>query len=417
MRRGETIAAVSTAPGRAGVAVVRVSGDGAFALAHALTGRAVAPGRIGVARVRGEMCVILAFKAPHSYTGEDVVEVQCHGGAIAPQRILAACFDAGARLARPGEFTERAFLNGRLSLDEAEAVIDLIDAKTERAAEAALSGLDGTRDKALRALYDEALDLSSTLEHALDVDESDLPDGFERQMASRLDELAGQIDAARRRLREGALLHEGALVVLAGPPNAGKSSLLNALLGENRAIVSPTAGTTRDAIEAWADFGGWPVRLVDTAGLRETSDSVEAEGVARAEALVARADVVVALGGARGTIAVHAKCDLGHGPGLNVSAVTGEGLDDLKRAIVAALEEKVAQGGALAEAAGERRRQIDSALAAARAALAEGAPHARDLVLLGNAARRVAGILGELIGAEYSADLLDRLFSRFCVGK
>jgi tRNA modification GTPase len=236
-------------------------------------------------------------------------------------------------------------------------------------------------------------------------------------MASRLDELAGQIDAARRRLREGALLHEGALVVLAGPPNAGKSSLLNALLGENRAIVSPTAGTTRDAIEAWADFGGWPVRLVDTAGLRETSDAVEAEGVARAEALVARADVVVALGGARGTIAVHAKCDLGHGPGLNVSAVTGEGLDDLKRAIVAALEEKVAQGGALAEAAGERRRQIDSALAAARATLAEGAPHACDLVLLGNVARRAAGILGELVGAEYSADLLDRLFSRFCVGK
>ena len=239
--------------------------------------------------------LVLVFAAPRSYTGEDVVEFQCHGGSIAPRRVLEACLAAGARLARRGEFTQRAFLNGRLDLSAAEAVIDLIDAKTDRAADDALARLGGTASAAFAALYAAALDLSSRLEHALDFSEDELPPDFVEGLARDVAALRARIAAHLATAREGRLLREGALVVLAGPPNAGKSSLLNALLGERRAIVSSAAGTTRDFLEEGVEIGGWPVRLVDTAGLRATDDVVEAEGVNRAEALIARADLVLAL--------------------------------------------------------------------------------------------------------------------------
>ncbi len=471
LNQNETIAAIATAPGPAGVAVVRVSGPEAFAVATRLTRGRFAPpsGGLPCARVCAlfptsqppklskppnlpnlpplDTAVVLAFRAPHSYTGEDVVEFQCHGGAVTPRRVLEACFAAGARLARRGEFTERAFLNGKLDYDQAESVLDLIQAKTARAADAALDGLAGRRARAHRALYDRALDLSSELEHALDIDEGELPDSFFASLRTSLAALDAALGTAATRVRAGRILRDGARVVLAGPPNAGKSSLLNALLEENRALVSDVPGTTRDSVEAWLDLDGWPIRLVDTAGLRETEDALEAAGVKRAEKLIAEADIVIDLSGepsVRSTaslaslsaltspasltsltsetasptlLPIHPKCDLGRGEGLNVSAKTGEGLGELRRAIVAALERRAASAASEGASDAPDDRAL-SALCAARAHLTpllQNVP--LDLVLAGNAVRAAAESLGALVGATYSSDLLDSLFSRFCVGK
>ena len=439
MISGDTIAAIATAPGRGGVAVVRVSGPEAFAIAERLTGRKKGdadscplvrtvsirfPGSgRGIASPLIDTGLLLAFKSPHSYTGEDVVEFQCHGGAVTPRRVLEACLAAGARLARRGEFTERAFLNGKIDYDQAESVLDLVDAKTSRAADAALEGLSGRRRRALRTLYEAALDLSVRLEHALDIDEGELPDDFLSSIHSSLITLHSSLREAIVHVNEGRLLRDGALVVLAGPPNAGKSSLMNALLETNRTIVSDVPGTTRDSIEEWIDLAGWPIRLTDTAGLRETKDEVEGEGVRRAEDLIRRADVVVwlsmppSLFPAPSSLPVHPKCDLGRGEGLNVSAKTGEGLEELKRAIVAKLEEKVGRADS-----GEAPEGDVVALREALALLGGGCETrgmrpGEDLVLLANAVRAAAERLGTAVGATYSADMLDNLFSRFCIGK
>ena len=469
MSLGDTIAAVATAPGRGGVAVVRVSGPEAFQVAERIAGRAPRAGRISFDRYRldGRLLddgVTLAFKAPHSYTGEDVVEFQCHGGSVTPRRVLEACLASGARLAHRGEFTERAFLSGKLSYEEAESVLDLVDAKTDRAADAALRGVSGECRKATREIYDALVDISSTAEHALDISEEELPSGFLDGLVSSVAAISARLDEAIRRAKEGKILREGALVVIAGPPNAGKSSLLNALLGESRAIVSATPGTTRDSIEEWLDIDGWPVRLVDTAGLRETGDAIEGEGVARARGLMGKADIVLNLtpadgnqaggtsgaGGTDGTyvtdgtgvvIEVLSKCDLipspfpiPHSPfpvprsPFPVSAKTGEGLEALRGAIAAELERKAAEPGDADSALGRDA----SALIEARALLTPtpplphsstlSLPHSStppppDLVLLANCVRAAAEKLGGAIGATYSADMLDALFSRFCVGK
>ena len=438
MISGDTIAAIATAPGRGGVAVVRVSGSESFGMAERLTGIRDQGSGIRVGRIANvDEGIILFFKSPHSYTGEDVVEFQCHGGTVTPRRVLEACLAVGARLAHRGEFTERAFLNGKLDYAQAESVLDLIDAKTARAADAALEGLSGRRRSEFRALYEQALDLSTRLEHALDIDEDELPVGFADELRVASCELRVKIEESIRKASEGKLLRTGALVVLAGPPNAGKSSLMNALLEENRAIVSETPGTTRDSIEAWIDLDGWPIRLVDTAGLREAKDEIEGEGVRRAEALLSKADVILWLGSAlppppfltsphlSSLLLLHPKCDLGKGAGLNVSAKTGEGLDELKRTIVAKLEARVAASDSGEEPEGD--------VAAYQEALALLSPlfpvpcslfpvpsslfPSSDLVLLANAVRAAAERLGAALGATYSSDLLDKLFSRFCVGK
>jgi tRNA modification GTPase len=385
-----------------------------------LTARAPEPGRIALRSLVSadgtliDRAVVLAFKGPASYTGEDVVEFQCHGGSVTPRRVLDACFAAGARLAQPGEFTARAFLNGRLDLSAAESVIELVDAKTDRAADDALARQGGERARAYRRLYETALDLSSSLEHALDVDEEELPAGFVERHLAGIRALTAAVDRALASARAGRLLREGALVVLAGAPNAGKSSLMNALLGTDRAIVSAQPGTTRDTIEESLSIDGWPVRLVDTAGVRAAEDIVEQEGVRRAEALIAAADIVVALDcDFPGALRIHAKCDLGPGEGLNVSAVTGEGLAALTAELAARLS-RLAEGACEGSStASERERSL---LSSARALLSP-ADAADDLVLLANAVRAAADTLGRLIGATYGDDLFDALFSRFCVGK
>jgi tRNA modification GTPase len=333
-------------------------------------------------------------------------------------RTLEACFAAGARLARRGEFTERAFLNGKLDLSAAEAVIDLVDARTDRAADEAQSRLRGVLSDRYESLYRDAIECSSRMEHLLDVDEGEIPEGTMESYSGDLLNLKSRISKLLSTAREGKILRDGALVVLAGRPNAGKSSLMNALLGENRAIVSDVAGTTRDSIEEGLDIDGWPIRIVDTAGLRATDDAIEAEGVVRAEELMAKADIVVALDcDVPGAIRVHAKCDLDqadfHDSGaIRVSAKTGEGLQFLKDAIAAKLRELSSR--ASEDVADVTARQTDL-LAKALAAL-EGTDPA-DPVLAANALRIAAQSIGEIIGKTYSEDLLDSLFSRFCVGK
>ena len=443
MPGNETIAAIATAPGRGGVAVVRISGPDAFRVAAAVCGRrveAAQAGRFFHSTFRDPACgsplddgLLLVFAAPRSYTGEDVVELQGHGGSVAPRRVLEACLAAGARLARRGEFTERAFLNGRLDLGAAEAVIDLVDAKTARAADDAVARLAGAASRPFERMYADAIDLSSRVEHALDFSEDELPPGFDAALAAGVDALSSRVEAKLSTAREGRILREGALVVLAGPPNAGKSSLLNALLGADRAIVSATAGTTRDAIEDWAEIGGWPVRLVDTAGLRATGDAVEAEGVARAEDLIARADLVLRLSpadaepsaaGAAGDspreIRVCSKCDLGAmspSGARRVSSRTGEGLDALRGDIANRLAKLAARRDEETGADVTTRQRaclLDAQGALARARSALDLP---DLVLAANELRAAAEAIGRVLGKVYSDDLLDALFSRFCVGK
>lgn len=428
--RAETIAAIATAPGAGGVAVIRVSGADAFQVARAVTRKEPEAGRVVFSRffLDGKVLdegLLLSFKAPRSFTGEDVVEFQCHGGSVTPRRILDAAIAAGARLARRGEFTERAFLNGKMTFEQAEALLDLINAKTEKAADSALADMvdssGGAKANPIRKLYGDVLKISSEIEHSLDVDESDLSDEFFGLLASQVRSLDLALAAEMRHLREKRILRDGASVVLLGPPNAGKSSLMNALLGESRAIVSETAGTTRDSIEAWIDIDGWPIKLIDTAGIRhEGADfgTIEAEGVRRSEALAKRADVVIDFnGGVSGdgrVIAISAKCDLKRGSGLNVSAFTGEGISDLRREIVARLERLADKAGEGAESSAEKNL---AALERARAILSEADFSFADAVLLGNVMRRTAATLGEVLGAEYSEDLLESLFSRFCVGK
>ena len=425
MNTGDTIAALATAPGRGGVAVVRMSGPDAWEMAGRVLGRPICDaqaGRFFFSRFgEADSGLVLVFKGPHSYTGEDVVEFHGHGGSVAPRRVLEACFAAGARLARRGEFTERAFLNGKLDLSAAEAVIDLVDARTDRAAADAQARLAGALSQRYESLYAEALELSGRLEHLLDVSEEEMPEGTVEAIAADIAQLRQRIDRLLATAHEGRILRDGALVVLAGAPNAGKSSLMNALLGTRRAIVSDVAGTTRDTIEEGLDLDGWPVRLVDTAGLRETADVIEAEGVARAESQIAEADLVIALDcDVPGAIRIHAKCDLDEpteatspemAP-LRVSAKTGEGLEALRQRIAERLAALAAKGS---EETGDVTARQASQLETAAQALA--GVDVGDPVLAANALRQAAEAIGRIVGKTYSDDLLDELFSRFCVGK
>ena len=432
----EPIAALATAPGLGGVALIRLSGEGVLAIADRLAPRLDPPPSarpantfahatlVGAEGQTLDDAVLLFYRAPRSYTGEDTVELCVHGGRFVAEAVLGRLWELGARPAGPGEFTRRAFLNGRLDLTQAEAVADLIVARGPRAERAARANLEGRLGHALTPLYDDALALSADVEHLLDFDEGDLPEGFLAEAGARLAALERRVAALLATWREGRLAREGALVVLAGRPNAGKSTLLNLLLGCDRAIVSPEPGTTRDSVEETFLLDGVPIRLVDTAGLRDAPGAVEREGVARARALIARADAVLYLiapgdpdDAPPGAIPLRTKADLGGGPGISATAAP-----EAARAAVRDLLRHALRLGAgepdAAALATERQRaglaEAAQALADAHRALALGDP---GLVPAAQALRAAAEAIGRLLGRVWADDLLDRLFSRFCVGK
>lgn len=478
----DTIAAIATASGAAGLAVIRVSGPDALACADAVFvgsvrlraaashtlhhGWAVWPASDRPARPafsdasgssahrsdepadRLDEVVAAVFRAPRSYTREDVVEISCHGGALPARRILAALLAARARLARPGEFTLRAFLNGRLDLVQAEAVADLIQAETERARALALSQLSGELSVRLEALEERITDALSEVEARVDFAEDvggiEVPEHVVQAIES--------VDADLAAMLAGAALaravREGVRVPLVGRPNAGKSSLFNALLGEARAIVTPLPGTTRDRVSEAIEIAGVRVTLSDTAGMRDARDPIEALGVERTRAALADASVVVwvvdgatalesadremagELNGARVIVALN-KCDL---PGavdqseiagmLNgsasrvvpLSAMRGDGLAALREALAEALGADRSEGGALAVSNARHVEALERAREAlGRACVAAGAGDPGEIVAL--ELRDALFASGEVTGREVGEDVLDRIFGRFCIGK
>jgi tRNA modification GTPase len=307
MSGNDTIAALATAPGEAGIAIVRISGPETYAIADAIfRGRGEPPsrrkpftfahGRIVDAEGHSmDDALMLFMRGPRSYTGEDQVEVHGHGGSISSRRILRRVIEAGARLAEPGEFTRRAFLNGRMDLVQAEAVLDLIKARSERAAKAAVDQLKGTISSSLSSIYDDTIALNADLEATMDFPEDELPEAVMEEILGRLEVVRRRTSALLETWSEGRMLREGALVVIAGQPNVGKSTLMNALLGQSRAIVSDTPGTTRDTIEEGYVLNGIPLRLVDTAGLRDTACDIEREGIRRSRDHLQKADLTIYL--------------------------------------------------------------------------------------------------------------------------
>jgi tRNA modification GTPase len=436
----DPIVALATPPGRSALALVRVSGRGAFAVAARVipSFRVNPPREARLASFREpegrviDRGLYTAFPGPRSATGEDVVELSCHGGHVVPAQLVAALEAAGARPAHPGEFTRRALLNGKLDLLQAEAVEDLVDAEAPAQAGAALLQLEGGLSRRIASLRASLVELLAMLAYEVDFPgEDDGPIPRERLESQRV-EVAGHIERLLATTPLADRVRRGALVVLTGPPNAGKSSLFNALLGNDRALVTEIPGTTRDAIEAAADFLGWPVRLVDTAGLAETTDRIEVLGQAMSRRYIEGADLVVEcddgregrieggrFSGSGTALRVHTKADLpGEGSGLPVSAVTGLGLDALRRAIVARL---FVDGAALADMepmlTRERHR---TALTRARETLADAAPHLAfggDAFLAAHHVQEAVRALDGLVGAVDVEDVLDRLFATFCIGK
>jgi tRNA modification GTPase len=438
----DPIVALATPPGRSALAIVRLSGSGVFEIAERVV-RGFRRDRSREARLAsfqspaGDLIdrgLYVAFHAPASYTGEDMVELTCHGGLVVPPRLVAALEAAGARPAHPGEFTRRAVMNGKLDLLQAEAVGDLVDAEVPVQAQVALRQLEGGLSRRIGALRESMVELLALLTYDVDFPEED--DGPVPR--SRIEAVRAEVGRQVQRLLATAPLAErvrrGGLVVLSGPTNVGKSSLFNALIGRERAIVTEVPGTTRDAIEAHADFLGWPVRLIDTAGLGETTDRIEALGQLMSRRYLEEADLVLecddggterqrAVGQVERNLAVlsvRTKADLGGqaGPGIAVSALTGEGLDGLRRAVV---EQLFRQGSALADLepvlTRERHRtaleQARSSLESAREPLADGG----DAVLAAHHVQEAVRALDDLVGVVDIEDVLDRVFATFCVGK
>lgn len=453
-RPPDTIAAIATPPGRGGIGVVRVSGHDLAALVEGVAGRVPPPRVATLATLRDgrgaplDVGLVLHFPAPHSYTGESVVEFHGHGGPSVLRLVLARCVELGARHAEPGEFTRRAFLNGKLDLAQAESVADLIDAATATAARAAARSLDGEFSRDVRALVAALTELRMYTEAILDFSDEDIEFLREGEVVAKLSALRATLAAVQARARTGALLREGLAVALVGRPNVGKSSLLNQLAREEAAIVTPIAGTTRDPVERVVEIAGIPLTIIDTAGLRDTGDAVERIGIARTWATVGRADLVVLLVDARADaaslpdedrailarlpaalprIVVHNKTDLaGIAPQVAVddagtrhvwlSAKSGDGLSLLQTDVLGS----VGAAGATEDTYVARARHL-AALREAAARLDAAAAHvavAPPLVELFAEELKLAQQALSAITGEFSADdLLGEIFARFCIGK
>ena len=432
----DTIAAIATPAGRGGIGVVRISGPNVPLIAAALLGGLPEPrlATFGAFRDRNGETVdeglALHFPAPHSYTGEPVLELQGHGGPMVMQALLAACLDAGARLAEPGEFTRRAFLEGKLDLAQAEAVADLIDAASREAARSALRSLSGEFSSAIRMMQAKLVELRALTEAMLDFPEEDVDSLHRDDAAGRLAEVRRALDEVLAKSRQGSLLRTGVHVVLAGRPNVGKSSLLNRLAGEERAIVTPIPGTTRDALREPIQIDGVPLLVVDTAGLRESRDELERLGMQRTHQELQRADLVLAvfdasrghdelgdLPPAASRIDVYNKADLAPGfrppsGALAVSAKTGEGLDALRRRILEA-----AGWSSSGEPVFLARERHLRALEQTRSHLAAAGGESRRWEFFAEELRLAHAALGSITGEFSADDLLGEIFARFCIGK
>ena len=438
----DPIAAMATPPGRAALAVIRLSGDGAFAIARQIIAgfQSTPPRQATLATFHDldgqpiDRGVYTAYPGPRSYTGEDLVELSCHGGLVIPSRLLATLHAAGARPAAPGEFTRRAVLNGKLDLVQAEAVGDLIDSAAPAQAAAALRQLEGGLSRRLASLRESLIEVQALLSYDIDFPEEDDGPVPPERIASQVEAVTNQIEHLVATAPSGERLREGALMVFAGRPNAGKSSLFNALLGSERALVTEIPGTTRDTIEAHTEFLGWPVRLADTAGLWNPPERIDRLGVEVSRRYLAAADLVLlcveagremgddetAIASARPSLLVRTKADLSADPGegFAVSAVTGQGLGVLRRA---AAEQVFSDRINLADLEpGLTRERHRVALARAQSALAAAVPHLGsngDAVLAAHHVREATSALDELLGTVDIEEVLERVFSSFCVGK
>lgn len=447
----ETIAAVATAPGRAGIGVLRLSGPGAGRVAEALLGRLPAPRLATLARFSDaagqpiDQGIALWFPAPHSYTGEDVLELHGHGGPAVLARLLRRCLELGSRLAEPGEFTLRAYLNSKLDLAQAESVVDLIEASSAEAAQSAARSLVGEFSREVQALTGQLTELRAQVEAAIDFPEEEIDLAERHALDARLAATAAHLDRLTAAAAQGALLRDGLTVVLIGRPNVGKSSLLNRLAGEDLAIVTAIAGTTRDQVRASIALEGVPIHLIDTAGLRETEDEVEKIGIERTWAAVRAAGAAVLIAEAgemigraeAGILAqlppnlpvawVYNKIDLhgidldhtgarsrgdAHHTSIYLSALTGEGVDGLRRWMLRVAGWQPAGEGVFMA----RTRHLD-ALALARRHLQQAAHSGRQFELFAEELRLAQRALTSITGEFTADDLLGEIFSRFCIGK
>lgn len=442
----ETIAAIATAPGAGGIGVVRVSGPLVRAIAQQVLGNCPTPRQavygpfLQSDRTLIDRGIALFFPNPHSYTGEDVLELQAHGGTAVMQLLLARCLECGARLAYAGEFTQRAFLNDKMDLAQAEAVADLINAATAEAARSAMRSLSGVFSQAIDALLQQLIDLRMYVEACLDFPEEDIDFISQGRVAEKLAAIHTTLLTIFHQAKQGNLLREGMHVVLVGQPNVGKSSLLNALSGEEVAIVTPIAGTTRDTIKSVIQIAGVPLHIIDTAGLRETADAVEQEGIARTWKSIAQAQVALLLVDSQHGIGpqehqilqqlpatlkqiwVHNKIDVSRetarleerpdGTHVFLSAKTGEGLAILQQALLTLVGYQPSGEGVFMA----RARHLD-ALQTVDMHLQHAAQRLSAAELLAEELRYAQEALGTITGAFTPDDLLGEIFSRFCIGK
>ena len=439
----DTIIALSTPPGVAALAVIRLSGPESRAIIDQLV-TAKVEGKPGHAVYRtlahqGKTLddVVLTFwRAPHSYTGEDTVEISCHGNPHIVENIIEACLAGGARAARSGEYTQRAFLNDKLSLTQAEGLLDLLYAPTERALASARAMKEGRLGQALDAVRAELVDLLSHLEASLDFAEEGIEPRVGSEFSARVEKVRGQIGRLLSTAPLGRILQEGALAVIVGEPNVGKSSLLNALLREERAIVAPTPGTTRDLIEAPCNVRGLPLRLIDTAGQRDSTDPVEIEGNRRARALLPNAQLLLHVVEAHKAyvatnielpenipcLLIANKSDLGRHESLPnevifLSALKGEGLDELEAKIEAALLADVADETETVLTINARQNATLQRAAGSLDRAREALRNSVGLEMVSIELRDALHDLAEVIGETDNEDILTRLFQNFCIGK
>ena len=446
MQTTDTIAAVATAPGRSGIGIVRLSGPDVRRVISQITAKPVSARRAvltdfldheGAAIDSG---IALFFPAPASYTGEDVLELQGHGGPVVVRMLLERCVALGARVAEPGEFTRRAFLNGKLDLAQAEAVIDLIEAATASAAKSAMRSLSGDFSAKIHGLAESLQELRVLVEADLDFPEDEVDEVLREEAAHRLGEVRRSLDRTLDAAKQGSLLRDGVNIVLAGQPNVGKSSLLNRLAGQELAIVTEVPGTTRDTIREVIDIGGIPAHVIDTAGLRDPQDPVEKMGVARTWAAVEKADLVLwvvdvtaeaserdleligRLPAGIPKLRLMNKIDLvgrtpaidscGEGTTVWLSAKTGDGIAGLREILLQRLGWRGAGEGVFLA----RVRHLE-ALQAARTHLLEADRLLAQADLFAEELRLAQDALGIILGRSTPDDLLGEIFSRFCIGK